>query len=166
VAGDERLPFEELVKIVLARFPISVGYAESIVRKALDSGDVREEPRLAADDHAFDYILRPSAVRHPGRYSVDDFLYWLALNLPQTEPVTTQPKPVVKLRKQNKRDRAKEALEALWPDGVPDATTLLDGPLCTEVIKWLQADSNKRKIPLPKISDRTILRAARDLGRK
>jgi hypothetical protein len=159
----EWLPFEELIVIVHARFrAVSVGRAESIVRKALDSGDVREEPRIAAYDGHLDYILRPSAVRHPGRYSVTDFLDWLALNPPpQAESVTTQPNPP-KPREQTKRELARRAIKVCWPGGVPD-TVPLDKSFCTR----LRAACKVRKIAwLDNISDKTILRAARDLGRK
>jgi hypothetical protein len=134
VASPKWLPFDGLVQIVLARFRISVGAAEGTVRKALASGDIRRLPEpvlLVYDDGMMDMNLRPGAVNkggvelpdvhYPGRYSVDDFLYWLRLNPLQTERVTRQAEPATKPRKQPKRDIIKGALKALFPpDGKPD----------------------------------------------
>jgi hypothetical protein len=184
VAQAKWLPFDGLVKIALARFrEISVGRAQNIVRKALASGDVRRRLApvlLVYDDGLMDMNIRPGAtnkggveppaVHYPGHYSVDDFLYWLRLNPPQAEPVmrrlkpaTRQSKRVVRFRAQDKRKRAEEAVQPLWPDGVPDATTLPNKSLCALVIAWLRDDCNKRGIPWLAISNDTILRAA---GRK
>jgi hypothetical protein len=187
MAEAKWLPFEGLVRIVLARYKISVGYAESIVRKALASGEVREQKPLLPDpvllvydDGALDMNLRPGAikkgrvspdgkllvqpVRPAGDYSVADFQDWLNRNPPlQAKPTTEQPETVAKSRKQSKRKRAEEAVKELWHDEVPDAYTLLNKHLCARVIEWLRADCRKRKIPWLNISDKTILRAA---GRK
>jgi hypothetical protein len=174
MAEAEWLPFEGLVQIVLARFNPSVGYAEEIVRKALASGEVRsrteaDHPVLVYDDGFPDINLRRVSpdgrllvplVRPVGFYSVADFQDWLDRNPPEAKPVTRQPKSAAKPRKQDKRERAKEALKALWPDGVPDANTLSPKPLCAQVMTWLRADCRKRKIPWLDISDKTILRAA------
>jgi hypothetical protein len=174
------LSFDGLVKIVLARFRISVGAAEGTVRKALASGDVRRRQAhrsadpvlLVYNDGMLDMNLRPGmspdgrgvippVERPAGHYSVDDFLHWLRLNPPQTEPATTQPNSP-KPGKQVKRDRARKAIKECWPDGVPD-TMPLDKSFCTR----LRARCKARKIAwLDNTSDKTILRAARDFGRK
>jgi hypothetical protein len=181
------LPFDGLVKIVLARVRISVGAAEGTVRKALASGDVR--PHRAAgpvlltyDDGLLDMNLRPGATNKGGvspdgkllvqppverrHYSVDDFLYWLRLNPPQAEPATKQTKSVAKPKKQGKGERAKQAIKARWPDGIPDATRLPNKFFCPEVRKWLRADCKRLGIPFSDMDNKTILRAARVLGRK
>jgi hypothetical protein len=139
MAGPKWLPFDTLVKIVLARSKdISIGRAEGTVRKALASGDVREQPSLIYDDGLF-------TNRRPGPknyYSVGDFLDWLKLNPPQTEPVTTQPKRGVSPRKraakptkQPKQDIIKGALKGLFPsDGKTELPTNI---LMMRVKVWL-----------------------------
>ena len=52
------------------------------------------------------------------------------------------------------RERASRAIQALYPDGVPDHVTLPNAKLCRSVGDWL------KKQKLPEVSDATILRAA------
>ena len=52
------------------------------------------------------------------------------------------------------RDRAARAIQALYPDGVPDQVTLPNAILCRSVGDWLKVKS------LPNVRDATILRAA------
>jgi hypothetical protein len=127
MTGDEWLPVDGLVQIVFARFPTSVGDAESIVQAALASGKVRKQPRLAAaDGWPYANLLQggvvPLFVRYPGHYSVADFQDWLDRNPPEGKPVTSQTKPVAKSKKQAAKSRKlpaqdpiKEALKALYP---------------------------------------------------
>ena len=163
MAGDKWLPSDGLVKIVLARFKTSVGYAESIVRKALDSGDVYKTPRLAADDDSWFYrnlgIEPPLTVRYPGRYSEDDFLDWLRRNPPQAEPVTKQPEPAERPREQAtrgqpQRDIIKVALKKLFPpDGEPPE--LPPHIVLQRVKRWL-TDNGYEDVP---VTRRTLNRA-------
>ena len=62
---------------------------------------------------------------------------------PQQPRVSTRPA----------RERASRAIQALYPDGVPDQATLPNANLCRSVGDWL-------KDKLPGVSDATILRAA------
>jgi hypothetical protein len=59
-----------------------------------------------------------------------------------------------KQRKQLTRERAKRAIEALYPTGVPDQSTEPNSILCRNVGEWL------KKNKLPDTSEDTILRAA------
>jgi len=113
MTGDEWLPVDGLVQIVFARFPTSVGDAESIVQ-------------AAADGWPYANLLQggvvPLFVRYPGHYSVADFQDWLDRNPPEGKPVTSQTKPVAKSKKQAAKSRKlpaqdpiKEALKALYP---------------------------------------------------
>ena len=52
-------------------------------------------------------------------------------------------------------ERASRAIQALYPDGVPDPVTLPNAMLCRSVGDWL------KKQKLPRVSDPTILRAAK-----
>jgi hypothetical protein len=68
--------------------------------------------------------------------------------------------PAKQRRKSYKRQRAAAAVRALWPTGVPDQSTLPNGPLCKQVVDWLEKDSKQKNIQTLPISDDTILRAA------
>jgi hypothetical protein len=59
-----------------------------------------------------------------------------------------------------KKDRAKQAMRALWPDGVPDQSILGNGPLCKKVAEWIEQDCKQQNVSPITISDDTILRAA------
>jgi hypothetical protein len=63
-------------------------------------------------------------------------------------------------RSQGKRDLARQALEALFPNGVPEKTDLSNGQLCTMVSKWIGKNAAKKSLQKREISDDTILRAA------
>jgi hypothetical protein len=63
-----------------------------------------------------------------------------------------------------KRERALQAIQALWPNGIPSQSILANGPLCKKVTEWIENDSKQRNIQQLTISDDTILRAARRLS--
>jgi hypothetical protein len=63
-------------------------------------------------------------------------------------------------RRRNQRTRARMAIDAVLPEGVPDQSILGNGPLCTKVQEWLKRDAVQRNVPHVPISDDTILRAA------
>ena len=63
---------------------------------------------------------------------------------PQQPRVSTQPA----------RERASRAIQALYPDGVPDYVTVPNAKLCRRVGDWLKEQK------LPSVSDASILRAA------
>jgi hypothetical protein len=60
-------------------------------------------------------------------------------------------------RRSYKRERAMEAIKALWPDGVPDQGALPNKALCKKVAEWIAKD---QRTPRIEISDDTIQRAA------
>jgi len=61
-------------------------------------------------------------------------------------------------RSRKRRERANEAIRALWRASVPRA--IENQALCTEVNEWLKNDCKKRGIKHVDISNDTILRAA------
>jgi hypothetical protein len=75
-------------------------------------------------------------------------------------PAVAKPKQAPKRKERNKQNRAKEAVGKLWPNGVPSPEDLPNKALCNEVLAWLRKDCTERKLPMVRISDRTILRAA------
>jgi hypothetical protein len=87
----------------------------------------------------------------------------------RTKPVTGQPESAAKSEKQHarkQRARAVLAIKALWPNKIPDTDTLPDPLFCIEVGKQLRADCVKSKTPFQDVSNKTIIRARRDLGQK
>jgi hypothetical protein len=134
----------------------SIGRSERVITAARASGEVRIQAAIALNDDGV--VAHPSrdVIVSPERFNRDDLLDWL-----DRQPNEAVPKP-----KQNKRhpqlkqDRAREAIRALWPKGLPEPTALSNKHLCTEVIGWLKVDCGKRKIPNAILSDSVILRAA------
>ena len=160
MADDQWLSAQKAIEIIRRRIDTSIGRAEAILQRARASGEVRAEPSLLmADDGVVGMYMRPgnpNAERYQPRISEADFLDWLTR---REEPQETKaPK-----RSQGKRDRAREAIAAKWPAGIPDAHKLPNDILCREVNDWVKADCKKQSIPPVDFSNDTILRAA---GRK
>jgi hypothetical protein len=97
----------------------------------------------------------------PGGMSEADLLDWLRRNVPTSAVKAVTPKRREASRPL--RDRAEQIIKILWPDGVPPATMLLNGPLVQQVCDWHKADCKKRQIKHVDLMRDTILRAA---GRK
>jgi hypothetical protein len=145
---------DEAVRLIKDYLNTTQGRARKLLLKARKSGEVDFANDDPAGDPRYDYA-----------YKKDDLLGRLNRRYPQTpqaEPLTEQPKSVANLERQVQRTRAKRALKQLWPDGFPDSTVLPDN-LCASVMTWIRADCTKRKIPFSEISNKTIMRAARDL---
>ena len=85
-------------------------------------------------------------------FNAEDLHYWLSA-APSTEEA-----PSTKKLARPQRERAKEAIDALWPDGVPPQSKLRN----TSLLKCVHDHLKKNDSP-ESISDDTILRAA---GRK
>jgi hypothetical protein len=86
-----------------------------------------------------------------------------AKNIEFGSPETTIVGPVSEkrtARRRDKRARARRAIEALWPDRIPDQSILANVILCKAVAEWLKEDSARQKVPHVPIGDDTILRAA------
>jgi hypothetical protein len=89
----------------------------------------------------------------------------LLKNRSATTPITLEEAPdatihvtAAKSRRRRSRPRrgsAEEAIQAIWPDGIP--AHMENGPICKDVGEWLKAKNR------PAMNDSTILRAA---GRK
>src|SRR5262249_44281154 len=84
-------------------------------------------------------------------FNAEDLHYWLS-----TAP-STKDAPSAKERARPQRDRAKEVIDALWPNGVPPQSKLRNALLLTRVQDHLKKNGS------PNIIDESILRAA---GRK
>jgi hypothetical protein len=150
---EQWISFSEAAQLVRVHIRSSIGRAEAIVRTALSSGEVRsgyDGALLLADDGLMDM--------RPDRFSKDDLLDWLDRHLSATPS-----QPTGRNRAQDIRDRAKEAIDALWPQGPPSRADLSSKTLCDQVRYWVATECRKRGLHPMKPSDDTILRAA---GRK
>jgi hypothetical protein len=173
--SKEWLTFTEAVEIVRAHLDASVGRAEAGTNAARASGEVRfQNPAdpvlLMADDGLVGMDMRPGAQNKDGvtadgklivhgtistsmfQINKDDLLDWLSRQAPSKSEL---PKP----RTQAKRTRVRDAIEALWPNGIPGQSVLPHHLLCIKVQDWLKNDSKNQGVPAQVISDDTILRA-------
>jgi hypothetical protein len=160
MGAEKWLSAGEAVEIIRHRFDASIGRAQAILERARASGEVRSEILLVLnDDGIVGMGVRPGRAARPGARPAgvdkDDLLHWLDQQEPQA---TKAPK-----RSQGKRDRAREAIAAKWPAGIPGAHKLPNDILCREVNDWVKTDCKKQSIPPVDFSNDTILRAA---GRK
>lgn len=87
-------------------------------------------------------------------------LSWLSRNRRRAAVVSKKKAETPVKKSADKLDRAKEAINALYPRGVPLPANLPNKLLCREVSNWLRKDCEKHQLPHFQISDRTILRAA------
>jgi hypothetical protein len=94
------------------------------------------------------------------RFNRDALLAYLNRHYPAVAKPKQAPKQAPKRKEQKKQNRAKEAVGKLWPNGVPSPENLPNKALCNEVLAWLRKDCIERKLPMVRISNRTILRAA------
>ena len=85
-------------------------------------------------------------------FNAEDLRYWLSA------AASIEEAPSTKKLARPQRERAKEAIDALWPDGVPPQSKLRN----TSLLKCVHDHLKKNDSP-ESISDDTILRAA---GRK
>jgi hypothetical protein len=86
--------------------------------------------------------------------------FWKWFNGEIGAPKTATAQTVPLNRSRNKRDRARKAIDALWPDGVPNQSILDNGQLCGQVTIWLKKETARQRLQYVPISDDTILRAA------
>jgi hypothetical protein len=130
------------------RLKVSAGKARKMVREAIDS-----------DEILFRWVpVNPGDTLCEKTYNRNDFVYWLdQLAPPPAGDKLKKPRTTVK------QDRARDAIGALWPNGVPDQRLLPNKLLCAEVMDWLKADSERNALSFFPISDDVILVAA---GRK
>jgi hypothetical protein len=145
----------------------SIGRSEELVRAAVASGEVRTVERGVED-----FSQRTgSRVKKMLFSNKDDLVDWLKRQAPAAAeplPPSARVSPSKK-RAGNKRaggKRADEAIKALWPKGPPDQQLLPNQLLYRDVIDWIKKDCEKHRLKFFPISNDTILRAARDAGRK
>jgi hypothetical protein len=143
--------YEEAVKLIRAHFNCTEGWAIQKLREAETSEAVqfyRPGPP--------DYVEHEKAAL----YREGDLKYWLT-QIPapgRIEPQAPVKKPAK--RSSPKLERAREAINALWPSGPPSQADLLNPFLVAQVIEWLREDYKKRDVRAVTISDKHILRAA------
>jgi hypothetical protein len=157
VSTEQWFRFHEAVAVVRQHRPGSIGRTEALVRQAGASGEVRTLERGAED-----YSQGRRRVVKTPLLNKDDLLDWLNRNVP---PIVPAKLAAPKRRKATRaaRDRAGQAVKALWPGGPPSMTMLPNGPLCIEVCNWIKADCGKHGVRYVGPSNDTILRA---VGRK
>jgi hypothetical protein len=151
----------ELIRNMLG---MSLGFAETKLRELCASGNIRSMKYDDYDDTDDENppepeIIKPSEWVHNQidlslpwhvtlTVNIEDLEYWLK------DRVAVKPEPT-EPRTSHKRDQARQAVEALWPNGVPNE--LVNKQIEQKVAEWLKAKG------LPEISRDTILRSA---GRK
>jgi hypothetical protein len=174
-----RIPIGKAMRVTLQaaanhKFPLyqsdgsrlEVGDAERDVLRGLAAiAEQQNETRWWTKDPWFK--LLPAVLVPESR-----FWEWLnsELGQPEDNPVVApaselgppQDDPPAKRteRRRDRRIRAKMAVDALWPERVPDPSILPNGPLCKKVNEWLKKDCEQQNISHVPISDDTILRAA------
>ncbi len=164
---------DEAVELIHRHLKTSIGHAQALLRAARASGEVRfrdsvhKAPALTPDDGLtyFDQglpgeddlrrLIDQSHHRHAFPVSEDDLRIWLARNATML-PKRATPPPA----QDYKRQRAEEAIKALWPKGAPSPAALPNKPFCNSVREWIEADCKARGIPYTDIKNDTILRAA------
>jgi hypothetical protein len=159
MAGEQWISEAEAVAIIRARIKGSIGRAEAILRRALATDEIRAEPKLLLCENGI--MTRDNryenqwflALPRPA-ISKDDFLDWLDQNVKEdTKSHGRRKTPVM-------QNRAREALAALWPDGVPDQSKLPNKYLTKLVNEWVQKDCEDHGIGYIELKLDTILRAA------
>ena len=163
--ASDWLSYSEAIDLIRSRLGIPHGPATAELKRARNSGEIAYWPQSAPP--LFDpYKSTPRIVDEAfgRREEIDlyfkkiDLEYWLDRERPKAKGGKTTPR-----RPQIKRDRAEEAVKALWPNRVPEPTLLPNDLLCRKVDGWLRADCKTRGIEFVAPSNDTILRAA---GRK
>ena len=177
LTGERWLSFSEAAALLRKREPMSIGQAEATI----------DDLRIAyfADGGPFDRQSGKSATvrwqwfhdtdfqkNKPNRgntfVSEADLIHWHNVMLAVTELVdkTSAPtKSAPSAAERKKRDgpktyAAKRAIEALYPNEIPDQAAVANKVLCNAVRDWHKADCQKRDIPHRSISDDVIKRAA------
>jgi hypothetical protein len=166
VKDEGWISYHEAVETIRGRLKCPVGPAQARLREACGAGEVRYQPDLrrpvllTADDGMIDFSFRPGALNKMGvnrtgvntsrpitendEFNKDDLAYWLDQ---QVSPKSEKPK---RRRRNFLQEAVKPTLAELFPDGVPDQSTLPNKMLCGRV---------RSALPGP-VSDNTILRAA------
>jgi hypothetical protein len=107
------------------------------------------------------FVRRDQAVVVPGHWDVQEIDLWrtdvtnvLCIAGAQSQSAHAASETGATSRNQPTRERAQRALNALYPDRLPDQATVPNAILCGRVGEWLKENG------LPDVSDDTILRAA------
>jgi hypothetical protein len=120
----------------------------------------RAKSRLRLLTEVESFVFKDAVIGSEIVFSEAALLSWLSRNRPRTAVVRENKAETPRRKNSGKLDRAKEAIEALYPRGVPVPSNLPNALLCREVSNWHEKDCEKHQLPHFEISDRTILRAA------
>jgi hypothetical protein len=163
---DEWIAFDYASYQIHRHLDLSIGRAQQTLRELCASGDVR------AIQYEFDevnerngepYHVRPSAwlkgeidLQEGRRVEVSEYdvRHWLDKQKPTEEPARAEG------RTSKKRELACQAIEALWPEGIPE---IPNGEIEKQVGNWITSYCKQNNTRRLEISPDTILRAA---GRK
>ncbi|MGB9392840.1 MAG: hypothetical protein WCB70_23000 [Xanthobacteraceae bacterium] len=144
------------------KFPLYKSNGSPLKLRRVDRKWLLDHAAIAEQQNAFRWWeKKPWLALRDVRANEPKFWGWFNCEL--DAPKTTVSAEVRPKRARNKRDRARRAIDALWPHGAPDQSTLENGSLCSQVSDWLKRESERQGIQHVAISDDTILRAA---GRK
>jgi hypothetical protein len=155
----------QAVAIVKGAIGVSQGPAQQKLIAICESGDVRarwsdhylktrpaihKRDWIGADiDWANFRVVKADGAGMAGvEFSEDDLNGWAAKNVAVNLPNTERQRPVPK------RAAAKEAVDAIYPNGVP--SEVHNGPLCSAVVGWLKTN----RPLMVDMDNKTILRAA------
>jgi hypothetical protein len=166
------LSFQEAVEIIKQRLGASTGRSQKVLRDARASGEVRFRPDPNADYDIFN--LPPGTMNKGGVtavrasdmkeeklcFSKGDLVDWLDRQAVPARPPAGPEAAGPNGRTHRALDRAKQAIKALWPEGVHSPALLPNKSLCGLVANWLKDDCKARGLPVDTISADTILRAA------
>ncbi|MGA2313409.1 MAG: hypothetical protein ABSF87_13730 [Xanthobacteraceae bacterium] len=173
-------PIADAVEEVAKRLGISIGAAKVKLLDPLHAGCIRAcwrghysqpwRPMTRAQwegadiDVASNVVILASGERM-GRVDLEenDYQAWLHEQKGSIDLIRRKTTTAANSRRQNKRDRAKAAIAALWPRGIPAEAALPNALLCAKVSEWIKSDCKNRNVPFVDISSDTIERAA---GRK
>jgi hypothetical protein len=74
-------------------------------------------------------------------------------------PAVPAPSPIKESHSRDKRDRAGEAIAAVWQGNIPARSVLPNSKFCGRVREWLKTDCKRRGVEYIELSNDTILRS-------
>jgi hypothetical protein len=137
------------------------GGASFDVRRMLDRQAAHERAkarlRLLTEPESVEF--KDAVIAGEIVFSEAALLSWLSRNRP-LGVVSENKAPAPRRKSADKRVRAKEIIDALYPGGTPPVSELPHAVLCRQVSDRHKENCKEQQLPYFEISDRTILRAA------